>query len=52
MRHCLDEARRLGEEFELAAVAERLYAAADAAGRGDQDFAAVAEVVRTAPSGR
>ena len=46
VRHCLDEARDLGQEFELAAVAERLYAAADEAGRGDEDFAAVAEVVR------
>jgi 3-hydroxyisobutyrate dehydrogenase-like beta-hydroxyacid dehydrogenase len=50
VRHCLDEARQLGEEFELAAVAERLYAAADEAGRGDEDFAAVAEVVRATPS--
>ena len=46
VRHCLDEASDLGQEFELAAVAERLYAAADEAGRGDEDFAAVAEVVR------
>jgi 3-hydroxyisobutyrate dehydrogenase len=55
VRHCLDEARQLGEDFELAAVAERLYASADDAGYGDDDFAAVAEVVRTgeaeSPSG-
>jgi 3-hydroxyisobutyrate dehydrogenase-like beta-hydroxyacid dehydrogenase len=46
VRHCLEEARQLGEDFELAAVAERLYAAADDAGHGDDDFAAVVEVVR------
>jgi hypothetical protein len=50
VRHCLDEARELGEDFELAAVAERLYAAADEAGRGEEDFAAVAEVVRATES--
>ena len=48
VRHCLDEARELGREFGLAAAAERLYAAADDAGRGDEDFAAVAEVARGA----
>jgi 3-hydroxyisobutyrate dehydrogenase len=48
VRHCLDEARKLGREFGLAAAAERLYAAADDAGRGDEDFAAVAEVARGA----
>src|SRR4051794_28288941 len=46
VRHCLAEADALGEEFELAADAEALYAAADAAGLGDEDFAAVAEAVR------
>jgi 3-hydroxyisobutyrate dehydrogenase-like beta-hydroxyacid dehydrogenase len=46
VRHCLDEARRLGKDFELAAVAEKLYEAADEAGHGDDDFAAIAEVVR------
>jgi 3-hydroxyisobutyrate dehydrogenase-like beta-hydroxyacid dehydrogenase len=46
VRHCLDEARGLGDEFSLAADAEALYAAADRAGRGDEDFAAVAEAVR------
>jgi 3-hydroxyisobutyrate dehydrogenase len=46
VRHCLAEAEALGEEFELAADAEALYAAADAAGLGDEDFAAVAEAVR------
>jgi 3-hydroxyisobutyrate dehydrogenase-like beta-hydroxyacid dehydrogenase len=46
VRHCLAEAGELGEGFELAEVAERLYATADDAGHGDDDFAAVAEVVR------
>jgi len=51
VRHCLAEADALGEDFELASDAEALYAAADAAGLGDEDFAAVAEAVRarTAP---
>jgi 3-hydroxyisobutyrate dehydrogenase-like beta-hydroxyacid dehydrogenase len=46
VRHCLDEAAALGEEFRLAADAEPLYAAAERAGHGDEDFAAVAEAVR------
>jgi 3-hydroxyisobutyrate dehydrogenase len=46
LRHALEEADALDEEFDLARDAEALYAAADAAGYGDQDFAAVVEVVR------
>jgi 3-hydroxyisobutyrate dehydrogenase len=46
VRHALREAEALGENFDLAANAEALYAAADAAGYGEQDFAAVAEAVR------
>jgi 3-hydroxyisobutyrate dehydrogenase-like beta-hydroxyacid dehydrogenase len=46
IRHCLAEARALGEDFDLAADAEALYAAADQAGYGEQDFAAVFEAVR------
>jgi 3-hydroxyisobutyrate dehydrogenase len=46
VRHCLNEAEALGERFDLAADAERLYAAAAASGLGEQDFAAVAEAVR------
>jgi 3-hydroxyisobutyrate dehydrogenase-like beta-hydroxyacid dehydrogenase len=46
VRHALREADALGEDFDLAANAEALYAAADAAGYGEQDFAAVAEAVR------
>ena len=46
VRHCLREASELGEQFALAADAEALYAAAAAAGLGEQDFAAVAEAVR------
>jgi len=41
VRHCLDEARALGIELQLGAVAERLYAKADADGHGEEDFAAV-----------
>jgi 3-hydroxyisobutyrate dehydrogenase len=43
VRHCLDEARALGVSFSLAALAERLYAAAAERGLGDADFAAVME---------
>jgi 3-hydroxyisobutyrate dehydrogenase-like beta-hydroxyacid dehydrogenase len=46
VRHALAEAKSLGEQFDLAADAEALYAAADGMGLGDQDFAAVAEAVR------
>jgi 3-hydroxyisobutyrate dehydrogenase-like beta-hydroxyacid dehydrogenase len=46
VRHCLAEAEALGEDFGLAADAEELYAAADDAGFGEQDFAAVVEAVR------
>ena len=46
LRHCLREAEDVGENFDLAANAEVLYAAAAAAGYGEQDFAAVAEAVR------
>jgi 3-hydroxyisobutyrate dehydrogenase-like beta-hydroxyacid dehydrogenase len=46
VRHCLTEAHALGKQFELAEDAEALYAAADAVGLGEEDFAAVAEVVR------
>ena len=43
IRHCLAEAEALGVEMRVAAAAEGLYAAADDAGRYDDDFAAVAE---------
>ena len=46
VRHAIAEAEAAGERFELAADAEALYAAADAMGHGDDDFAAVAEAVR------
>jgi len=46
VRHCLTEAHALGKQFELAEDAEALYSAADAIGLGEDDFAAVAEVVR------
>jgi 3-hydroxyisobutyrate dehydrogenase-like beta-hydroxyacid dehydrogenase len=41
VRHCLDEARALGIELELGALAEGLFARADDAGHGEEDFAAV-----------
>jgi 3-hydroxyisobutyrate dehydrogenase-like beta-hydroxyacid dehydrogenase len=47
VRHSLNEAKTLGQDFNLVADAEALYAAADAAGLGDEDFAAVAEAVRS-----
>jgi 3-hydroxyisobutyrate dehydrogenase-like beta-hydroxyacid dehydrogenase len=46
VRHALAEAEALGEDFDLAADAAALYAAAADAGYGEQDFAAVAEAVR------
>jgi 3-hydroxyisobutyrate dehydrogenase-like beta-hydroxyacid dehydrogenase len=48
VRHCLDEAAAQGAEFRLGREAERLYAAADDAGRGQDDFAAVIEVPEAA----
>ena len=44
VRHCLAEARALGIEPELAEHAERLYAEADGAGHGGEDFAAIVTV--------
>jgi len=41
VRHTLDEARALGIELRLPALAEGLYARAAEAGHGEQDFAAV-----------
>jgi 3-hydroxyisobutyrate dehydrogenase-like beta-hydroxyacid dehydrogenase len=41
VRHCLAEARALGVELELGALAETLYAKAADEGHGGQDFAAV-----------
>ena len=45
VRHCITEARALGLEPRVAAAAEGLYSAAEAAGHYDDDFAAVAESV-------
>jgi 3-hydroxyisobutyrate dehydrogenase-like beta-hydroxyacid dehydrogenase len=45
VRHCLREAERLGARMELGAVAETAYSRADRKGLGEQDFAAVVEVV-------
>ena len=41
VRHCLDEARTLGVELRLGALAETLYARAAEEGHGEEDFAAV-----------
>jgi 3-hydroxyisobutyrate dehydrogenase len=41
VRHCLDEAERLGIELKLGALAESLYARAAEGGHGEDDFAAV-----------
>jgi 3-hydroxyisobutyrate dehydrogenase len=41
VRHCIDEARALGIELKLGALAETLYAKAARDGLGEKDFAAV-----------
>jgi 3-hydroxyisobutyrate dehydrogenase-like beta-hydroxyacid dehydrogenase len=41
VRHTLDEARALGIELKLPALAEAFYARAADAGHGEEDFAAV-----------
>jgi 3-hydroxyisobutyrate dehydrogenase-like beta-hydroxyacid dehydrogenase len=41
VRHCIDEARALGIELKLGALAETLYAKAARDGHGEKDFAAV-----------
>jgi 3-hydroxyisobutyrate dehydrogenase-like beta-hydroxyacid dehydrogenase len=46
VRHCLDEARALGVELRLGALAEKLYARAADEGHGEQDFAAVISALR------
>ena len=51
VRHCLAEARALGVELPLALAAERLYAAADRAGHGEADFAAVVTELEGATNG-
>jgi 3-hydroxyisobutyrate dehydrogenase len=45
VRHCLEAAERLGAGMRLGEVAEQAYARADRKGLGEQDFAAVVEVV-------
>jgi 3-hydroxyisobutyrate dehydrogenase-like beta-hydroxyacid dehydrogenase len=45
VRLCLEEAREAGAAFPAAALAGELYAAAAGRGLGEQDFAAVLEVV-------
>ena len=48
VRHCLAESERLGARMELGRVAESAYTRADRKGLGEQDFAAVVEVVASA----
>lgn len=48
VRHCLAEAEALGSGFSLGRLAERMYAAADAQGLGQEDFAAVIETAESA----
>jgi 3-hydroxyisobutyrate dehydrogenase-like beta-hydroxyacid dehydrogenase len=48
VRHCLAEARSLGVELRLGALVEGLYARAEAAGHGEEDFAAVITAVEGA----
>jgi 3-hydroxyisobutyrate dehydrogenase-like beta-hydroxyacid dehydrogenase len=45
VRHCLAEVDRLGARMELGRTAESAYSKADRKGLGEQDFAAVVEVV-------
>src|SRR3954452_17653570 len=45
VRHCLTEVERLGARMRLGEVAEADYSRADRKGLGEQDFAAVVEVV-------
>jgi 3-hydroxyisobutyrate dehydrogenase-like beta-hydroxyacid dehydrogenase len=52
VRHCLTEAERLGARMELGQSAEEAYTEADRKGLGEQDFAAVVEVVEAASAGR
>jgi 3-hydroxyisobutyrate dehydrogenase-like beta-hydroxyacid dehydrogenase len=51
VRHCLAEAERLGARMELGKAAESAYTRADRKGLGEQDFAAVVEVVEDASPG-
>jgi 3-hydroxyisobutyrate dehydrogenase-like beta-hydroxyacid dehydrogenase len=44
VRHCLEEAKALGVQLRLGAVAEALYARAAEQGHGEEDFAAVIAV--------
>jgi 3-hydroxyisobutyrate dehydrogenase-like beta-hydroxyacid dehydrogenase len=45
VRHCMAEAERLGARMKLGQAAEADYSRADRKGLGEQDFAAVVEVV-------
>ena len=52
VRHYLETARRDGVEANLGRVAERLYAQADRAGHGGDDFAAVISAVQDRSNGQ
>jgi 3-hydroxyisobutyrate dehydrogenase-like beta-hydroxyacid dehydrogenase len=47
VRLCLEEAREAGAAFPAAALAGELYAAGSGRGLGEQDFAAVLEVIES-----
>ncbi len=46
VRYCIAEARKVGLDTSMARAAEKQYSAADDAGRGGEDFAAVIEAIR------
>jgi 3-hydroxyisobutyrate dehydrogenase-like beta-hydroxyacid dehydrogenase len=52
VRYCLREAERLGARMDLGRTAEGAYSDANRKGLGEQDFAAVVEVVEAASGGR
>jgi 3-hydroxyisobutyrate dehydrogenase-like beta-hydroxyacid dehydrogenase len=52
VRHCLAEAERIGARMDLGKTAEMAYTEADRKGHGEQDFAAVVEVVEAASSAK
>jgi 3-hydroxyisobutyrate dehydrogenase-like beta-hydroxyacid dehydrogenase len=45
VRHTLNEGSNLGAEMTVAEAGKSLYEAASAAGKGDDDFAAVIEAI-------
>ena len=52
VRHCLEEGQAVGAPFTFAAHARELYSAAAGRGHGDDDFAAVVEVLESLADAR